>query len=309
VVVDTSTWEVEHHVQLGDTLRALEAQSYPRDRIEIVVVLESRHAARRDELARAHPRSRIVLASPDLSYYELRNVGARAALGEILAMTDADCVPCPGWVEEIVRSFAEAPPGTAAVQGRTRFLPRPLARAWDPGWWPGSFAAEGPIDRLYTGSNVAFRAEAYRRNQYPAGVPLLSGLERVLGRELRRAGHTLWFNPRMVVHHTYTPRAREIVQQGLVRGYYFMALRRTHPQGWDHLVKRLSVLAPLVCGPALLLKDVLRVVQRARALGLTGRQALKIPLYALLQAPFDLVVMAGMYWAILAPDRVPWRPR
>jgi mycofactocin glycosyltransferase len=44
-----------------------------------------------------------------------RNVGARAATGEILAFIDSDCTASPGWLAELLPAFAD--PQTAAVGG------------------------------------------------------------------------------------------------------------------------------------------------------------------------------------------------
>ena len=308
IIVETSNWHPKHQIQLWDTLRALEGQSYPRDRLEILVVLDIAHHSDETQIVGSYPWVHTVLAPAGLTYYELKNFGASRASGDILAMTDADCVPCPVWVEELVRSFAEAGPRPAAVQGRTRFLDRPLARAWEASWWSRSFEEEGPIDRLYTSNNVAFRREVYADHHFLPGSPLRTGLERLLTRQLVKAGFGLWLNPRMVVHHNYSPTVREISQQGLVRGYYFMTLRRTYPQGLDYVVKKLGLLAPVICSPLLLIKDIVRIFRKAPKMGIRGRELLKLPLYMSLQVPYNLVVLIGMYWAIFAPDRVPRRP-
>ena len=54
-----------------------------------------------------------------------RNLGWRAARGEVVAFTDDDCRPEPGWLEALV-AVARAQPGQV-VQGTTR--PDPLERA------------------------------------------------------------------------------------------------------------------------------------------------------------------------------------
>ncbi len=46
-----------------------------------------------------------------------RNLGAKAARGEVLAFTDDDCIPCPGWARELEASMREHP--EAAIAGVT----------------------------------------------------------------------------------------------------------------------------------------------------------------------------------------------
>ena len=44
-----------------------------------------------------------------------RNAGARAAAGEILLFTDADCVPAPDWLEKMLAPMTD--PGLTGVKG------------------------------------------------------------------------------------------------------------------------------------------------------------------------------------------------
>lgn len=46
-----------------------------------------------------------------------RNLGAKAARGEVLAFTDDDCIPCPRWAHELEASMREHP--KAAIAGIT----------------------------------------------------------------------------------------------------------------------------------------------------------------------------------------------
>jgi glycosyltransferase involved in cell wall biosynthesis len=308
VVVETSNWNPAHPIQLWDTLAALERQSYPRDRFEVLVALDAPHHPEADEIRRRHPGMRVLPAPATLTYYELKNFGASQASGEIVAFTDADCLPSDVWVEEIARSFATAGPQVAAVQGRTRFADLALARAWEASWWSRGFEDEGPIDRMYTSNNIAFRSELYRRYHYLDGSDLRAGLERPLSRQLQRAGYGLWLNPRMLVRHNYSATLREIVQLGLVRGFNFMKLRRTHPEGIDFVLRRFGVLAPLICAPVVFVKDILRLFRKAPRLGIRASEFYKMPLYMLLQVPYNLLTLLGMYWAIMRPDRTPRRP-
>jgi hypothetical protein len=243
-----------------------------------------------------------------MTYYEFKNLGASLATGEIVALTDADCVPCPTWVEEIGRSFATLPDSVAAVQGTTRFLEAPLSRAWEASWWSRAFEDEGPVDRMYTANNIAYRARVFREHHYIAGTGFKAGLERPLTRELHEAGYTVWLNPRMEVVHNYSPKPREIVQQGLVRGYNWMSVRRAYPGRGDGLLRRLGPLGPLVGASGMLANDFRRVLTKAGRLGVRPREAYKVPLYMAALVPFDALALAGMYWAILRPRQAPRRP-
>ncbi len=97
-------------------LAALERQTLPRARFEVVLVDDGSRSSpvveddpRVDRLLR-HERSR----GPATA----RNAGWRAASAPLIAFTDDDCRPEPGWLEAGLRAHRGAP--RAIVQGRTR---------------------------------------------------------------------------------------------------------------------------------------------------------------------------------------------
>ena len=56
-----------------------------------------------------------VLRTPGIGPAAARNLGARAAGGEVVCFVDDDCEPAPGWSEELARAAS----GTGAAAGRT----------------------------------------------------------------------------------------------------------------------------------------------------------------------------------------------
>ena len=98
-------------------LTALFAQSWPRNRYEVILVdNNSRDSSIR--IARSFPEL-IVLEEGIQSSYAARNQGVRRAKGRFLAFTDSDCVVCPTWLEQMASSLTE--PGVALVLGDVRF--------------------------------------------------------------------------------------------------------------------------------------------------------------------------------------------
>jgi glycosyltransferase involved in cell wall biosynthesis len=86
---------------------ALEAQTLPRDRFEVIVAVDGGEAP-------TVPPGVRVEAEPPRNSYAARN---RAARAEVLAFTDADCVPEPDWLEAGLAALEQAD----VVAGAVRF--------------------------------------------------------------------------------------------------------------------------------------------------------------------------------------------
>jgi GT2 family glycosyltransferase len=108
---------------LRTCLRALQQQTWPADRFEVIVV---DNGSRLDvgKVVAGFPGFR--LEREDLpGSYAARNRGIEASKGEIFAFTDSDCIPEPDWLEAGVRALARAP-DLGAVGGAIRmFAPDP----------------------------------------------------------------------------------------------------------------------------------------------------------------------------------------
>lgn len=76
-------------------ISALEHQSLPRDRFEIIVV-DNDDQPLAEEL---RPNGVVYVHEPEGYSYTARNAGIRQAAGEIVAFTDADCIPDQRWLE------------------------------------------------------------------------------------------------------------------------------------------------------------------------------------------------------------------
>ena len=109
--------------------RILDEQTYPGDLIELVVVDDnsSDGAAERLRVARAGD-ERLVVRETDFGQVDMARNHARAgAGGELLAMTDHDCMPQTDWLE---RAVAEAADGRI-VAGRIEMTAGERPSIWE----------------------------------------------------------------------------------------------------------------------------------------------------------------------------------
>ena len=155
-----------------------------------------------------------------------RNAGAAAASGDVLAFTDADCVPQPGWLEA---SLAAIEAGADVVQGAVH--PDPAATR---GPWDRTIAVSG-AHGLFETANLLIAREWFET---------LGGFERWLsprrGKELgedvwlgwraRRAGAVVAFAADAVVHHAVLPRGPRAYIAERARARFFPALTRRIPE-------------------------------------------------------------------------------
>ncbi len=107
--------------QITPCLDAVLAQDYPGPTPEVIVVDNGSTDGTPAVLGALSPLVRTIREPrPGVSW--ARNRAIVAARGEWLAFTDADCVPRPNWLRELV-AIALADPGVSFVGGRITALP------------------------------------------------------------------------------------------------------------------------------------------------------------------------------------------
>jgi GT2 family glycosyltransferase len=102
---------------LGQCLDALGRQTYPADRVEIIVADNNSPEGEAAVAAAIAGRAQLVVVV-EKGAGPARNGGAALARGEVLAFTDSDCVPQPDWLTEGVRALS----GHDVVGGRMKVL-------------------------------------------------------------------------------------------------------------------------------------------------------------------------------------------
>ncbi len=88
-------------------LAALEKQTYPADRFEVIVI-DNGSRQSPESIVAEYPHAKFLLETRPGSYCA-RNKGLSVAQGDMLAFTDADCVPKPTWLEKGIEAFAKEP--------------------------------------------------------------------------------------------------------------------------------------------------------------------------------------------------------
>lgn len=210
--------------RLAGCLGALEKQTYPSDRVEILVVDNGSE----DDVADAVDCFDNVRLLVELrpGSYAARNHGIREANGEVIAFTDADCVPASTWVERGVSHLMEDP-AIGLVGGRIDVLVR------DPENPNGVELADIVVNfqqrRYIEEFQFAATASAFSRKSVFERVgrfneEMLSGGDRDWGERVANAGYRLRYADDAVITHP----ARRSLRQLYVKS------KRQHAGARDH---------------------------------------------------------------------------
>jgi len=165
----------------------------------------------------------VIRNDPPLRPGRARNRGVERAGGGIVAFTDSDCRPAPGWLEELLAPFADAAVG--AVGGGEIDDPGapPLARA-------AHFALTSPLTTARLRGGAGRRIGSFRPRSFSMAVrrdafdraggfaDAFYGEDVDLSLRVARLGLATVFAPRSLVHHRRRDSWRGIGQQAFAMG-------------------------------------------------------------------------------------------
>jgi cellulose synthase/poly-beta-1,6-N-acetylglucosamine synthase-like glycosyltransferase len=207
-------------------LQALQAQTLPSDRYEIIVVDDGST----DDTAKVARASGVqVISQPNAGQATARNRGARAARGDILLFTDADCVPAPDWIEQMMAPFAD--PDVAGAKGVYRTRQRELVARFV------QVEYEDKCDRMRAQEMIDFvdtYSAGYRRDVFWSADGFDESFrideDQELSFRLEKAGHKLVFAPGAQVSHVHVSTLAEYVERKFWIGYWKIRVVRAHPE-------------------------------------------------------------------------------
>ncbi|HWA66757.1 MAG TPA: glycosyltransferase [Mycobacteriales bacterium] len=252
---------------------------------------------------RSRCRHNLTVLRDDGTLGQIRNTALAAATGEVVAFTDSDCVPRPGWLAAGLAGFAT---GVAAVQGRT--VPMREAHPWEATIQIESF------DHRYETCNLFYdRSALLELGGFGETMPQF-GEDMVAGWRLRQAGWSaVWAGDAVVEHEVTFPGLRWWLRRGL-QYHCWPRLIREFPDARHHLYGRyflngrqvlvVAAAAGVVCSAVLPspypLLGVLPLLWRWRPVAFS-RRGLRNSCYGIL---FDLAAFAGLLRGSVATGRL-----
>lgn len=150
-------------------LKSVCTQTYPAANYEVLLVddhSEDQTRARATEFAHQYPVVRVISASSEGSLRGKTNAlatGIKQSKGEIVMITDADCVVPPTWIEETAKKYT---PGVGIVGGMTlQRASKPFEGVQSLDWAyllgiaSAAVSWKNPLSTI--GNNLSFRRKAY----------------------------------------------------------------------------------------------------------------------------------------------------
>lgn len=227
--------------RLQRCLASIVRNTYPRALIEIIVV-DNNSSDGSARAARDH--GAIVITASDTSVAALRNRGARAALGAIIAFVDADHEIDPNWIETAVDVLSDA---KVAATG-SPYLTQPSAN-WVQRQYDGLRTRPmGREEVSWLGSgNLAIKRAVFERvGGFDASLTACEDVD--LCNRVRRADHRIIADSRLRSIHFGDPRTLKALFFGeLWRGRDNLRVTFRGPRSVRHFRSALVPIGELYC--------------------------------------------------------------
>jgi glycosyltransferase involved in cell wall biosynthesis len=230
---------------IGEFLATLAAQTLPRERFEVIVV-DDASTDRTGEAARASGTATVLRTATWSGAYGARNVGLRAARGEVIALTDADCRPRPHWLEAALEDLDAL--GADLVGGHVDvpLAERPsIAELVDFAHYLDQERGLREAGFAVTANLVVRRAVLDRVGPF-LERPISDG-DRELCLRAQEAGFVLAYSRRAEVWHPPRTRMRELSRRAFRDGYGLAQMKREggrHAERVPLVWRRLGAYAP-----------------------------------------------------------------
>ena len=251
-------------------LDALSAQTHPS--YEVVVVDDASKDATAGIL-RHHRLAPVVVRGDGSGSYTARNLGLAAATGTVVAFTDADCVPTPGWLTAATAALGPREVLAGQVRQRRREAAGVVER-----YDRATYLDQRDLARqgFAATANLVTRTDVLRELGGFEGTLRSSG-DRELGRRLAAGGVPVRYCETACVEHEPRTTARELwrLHRRLGRGWRDLHRLGSAPAWWQEGGLRIPLgqVVDLVAqdGPPLRRRTLLPVHTVAMAGRWTGR--------------------------------------
>jgi glycosyltransferase AglE len=271
VIIETFTVSHEYPAdeagpQLASVLDRLGEQAYPRDRTEIIVILDEESADLTQFIRSKYPAIKTSFVEKG-TYLSMKSRGFDVAQGEMLALLDADCIPVTNWLDRIASAYAQ---DIDVVAGKTRYRRgKPFADTFSVFDFGHVHADRSGRTFAFNLNNVAFRRQVVALNRFDSRAKRNGGCF-LFWRKLQMSNHYMIYDPQMFAGHGPDFRGLGFVRKHVERGFDSVNLFRVvDPELLPPArYRRFGLLVPLGMFVSRMLFDIRRVVSNRRDLGI-----------------------------------------
>jgi GT2 family glycosyltransferase len=305
IVIETITREDYADRPLIDDLQpsldGVARQTYPRELIETIVVIDDTLAGREsEEIVRRYPWVTIV-KSPQRNYFAAKNAGAQAARGSLVALLDGDCEPAADWLEAFV---TRCQPEVAVVAGQTRYAGRSLgARTFSVSDFANVSGDASGAASGFNLNNVLFRREVLLAHPLDSRIRRNGGCY-LLYHQLRAAGAGIVYEPRAAVAHGLDIAGSGFVKKHFERGFDGVSVYQFDEEAvlrGTPLFRRFGAVAVVAFAGRRILLDCVRIICKRDQIGIP---LITFPYFAMVSVGVRLIELAGALTALARQRRI-----
>lgn len=188
---------------LRHCLEALRCQDYPKDRYEVIVVLDGCSSSPTNE--NEFPAVQY-LTQPKSGPAAARNLGASHAKGHYLAFTDDDCIPTTNWLTQLSAAFQQYPDRMIGGQVANILPNNPYAAASQllVDFLYQQYNQDPHQPQFFTSNNLALPSHLFLEiGGFDTRFPLAAGEDRELCHRWIENGHGMYYQQSALVHHAH----------------------------------------------------------------------------------------------------------
>jgi glycosyltransferase involved in cell wall biosynthesis len=238
--------------RIGKCLEALTQQEYQGE-FEIIVV-DDGSTDETEEVVQQYSQIRLI-QQPNAGPAAARNQGARVANGDILLLTDDDCVPMPDWISQMVQPFLENPE-LVGIKGVYRTHQRELTARFVQLEYEDKYdvmAKYAYIDFIDTYS-AGYRRDIFLKyDGFDTTFPVACTEDQELSFRIGRDGHKMKFIPQAIVYHTHPNSVLSYIKKKYKFAFWKMLALKKNPEkltGDTHTPQTMKI--QLLLGPSML---------------------------------------------------------
>ena len=201
---------------LSRLVESLRAQSYPADRVEVLLV-DNGSTDRSWEMIQAYPDVRGLRETRLQTPGAPRNLGMREATGDVIALIDVDCWAHADWMRQGVRALVEG--NHDRVAGPVQFVHSPYPSIYEHFDAAVNFRQRDFVAQRWSGSGNLFLKRTMLDDVGLFDATLRSGMDYEFGVRASDRGKSLGFSPGALCYH-HTRRSFKSLFKKFVRTGY-----------------------------------------------------------------------------------------